>query len=774
MIVVAAAALTCGLSLLVGQALCSLLGSRGWEAAAPAIGLAGLLALARVGVALPGEEVAAAALVAVASAAAALVIARRRAAGHLRLAPAARLALPLLALVALGLALPFLAGGRIGPLGVGVNDDFAFHLLWADALATRDAPLDLIRSGYPIGPHALAAALAAPLGDTEEAFIGLVLALPALAALSALAGLRGAPAPLRVAGAAIVGLPYLAAGFLVQGGFKELTVSLLALGTGLHLRRLERGAAWDLALMLPLALLAVGCVLVYGHNGLAWLAAVAGIFGVIAAALRSVPRPSRGRLAQAARAAAVAVVLGLVLLAPELGRLDDLARGGIEAVSSDDARANATEFNRQLPVLEVTGVWFSADLRQPQRGDPATTALAVLALGLALFGGWWHLRRREAWLPATAAGCLAIYLFARIGSIGFYSAKALAIAAPPVMLMTVRAIAVTAGTAAAGRVRTAAAAATLVLLLVAGVASAEVLRNGTVRPEGREDELGELRPLVQGGRLLFLGHDPYAMWDLRGSRFGTPFPLAPEVSEIGVPVNHPARPSAFATPDFDFLPARALDRFDRAITLRTGFLSFPPPNWRPIAHTTQYTLWERRAPSPQRGMLRERDEPGAILRCDTPRGRRIRGQSGTAVIRTPPVIGAAAAWAPGDASATGPDATVPIPPGATLTQTITLPPGRHHLALMYTGRHDLTVAAGGTQAEVPALLTRQRQHLPAGSVRSGGGPLTVSVTSDDKPALAPGIEGLLGSVVAVPAAERPRRVPLRSACHRYVDWYLRD
>ena len=768
MTVVAAGALTCALSLLVGQAVCALCGAREWSAPAPAVGLAVLLAVARVTIELPGDDVTAAVTIAALAAAALLVLRRERARGRLPLGPALRLGIPVLLIVGAAVAIPFVVNWRIAPLGVSVNDDFAFHLLWADALATRADAFEVIRPGYPVGAHALVAALAVPFGDVEGTFIGVILALPALTALCALGALAGLSAPLRVVGAALTGIPYLAAGFLVQTGFKELIVALMTLGVALQLRAVGRGRALGARFAIPVVLLIAGCVLVYGFNGIAWPAATLGCFALLAPLIGVTRRPTRREALRGAQLAVLGLAATLLIAAPELGRFDDLASGGIDAFSFPDTNDELNDLNRQLSPLEVTGLWFSPDLRLPQRAEPLSTLLAVLGLAVALYGAWWHLRRRDAWLLALVAGCLAIYVGARLTSIGFYSAKALAIAAAPVMLMSVRALLSSVGELSPrGRLPALAAAVAAVFVVAAGVASAQVLRNATVRPEGRADELAQLRPLVQGRKLVFLGNDAYAMWDLRGSRYGSPFPPG-DVTEIPTPLNLTGRPSAFATPDFDYVRASGLNRFERAITYRTAFISTPPPNWHPVAHTAQYTLWERRGRSGERGMLPEHDEPGAVLNCGTGLGRSLREREGVAVLRTPPVVGPASAWEPGGvAGAEG----APIAPGASASQTLRLPRGEFDLALLYAGRRRLTVTAAGRTTEVPPLLSPQRQHLPAGRVRSVGGPVEVTVTSEDKPALAPGIEGVLGTLVAVPARELRRRVPVARACNRYVDWF---
>src|SRR5216110_918666 len=59
-------------------------------------------------------------------------------------------------------AIPFATSGRIGILGQGlVNDDMASHLLFTEWISSHAGPTpDLIKDGYPLGPHAIVAATA--------------------------------------------------------------------------------------------------------------------------------------------------------------------------------------------------------------------------------------------------------------------------------------------------------------------------------------------------------------------------------------------------------------------------------------------------------------------------------------------------------------------------------------------------------------------------------------------------------------------------------------
>ena len=91
---------------------------------------------------------------------------------------------------------------------------------------------DLITTGYPLGPHSLAAGLSHGLGLGEvRAFSALTLAVPVLTAFAALGVIPTAPRPARLALAAVVGLGYLPAAYLAQGSFKETIVAMLVLAT---------------------------------------------------------------------------------------------------------------------------------------------------------------------------------------------------------------------------------------------------------------------------------------------------------------------------------------------------------------------------------------------------------------------------------------------------------------------------------------------------------------------------------------------------------------
>ncbi len=120
--------------------------------------------------------------------------------------------------------------------------------------------------GYPTGPQSVAAVAAeATNASLLDAFNGLLLAIPVLTALAALAALDWLPAGRRVVAASLAGLPYLAASFLAQSAFKETAMALLVLAFAVALGELGRPPPADdrqphprRAMVLALILLAVG------------------------------------------------------------------------------------------------------------------------------------------------------------------------------------------------------------------------------------------------------------------------------------------------------------------------------------------------------------------------------------------------------------------------------------------------------------------------------------------------------------------------------------
>lgn len=520
----AAALLVTGASVALGRAALALCGARRWSWAAPGVGLGLLLALCWGTVRLPGGG-ATAALAVAALAVASLAAGRGRAAGG---GEALRRGVPV-ALAALAVAsLPFWVEGHFGVLGTGLNPDMSQHLLAAERLAQGHAS-QLEAQGYPLGPHAAVVALREGLGiGPVQGFSGLTLALAALAALCSLGWLGRLAAPARVGAALLVALPYAVASYLAQGAFKELAMALFLLAFVLCLREADRAWAGRSTRLLPAALLAAGALYAYSFPALMWLGA--------AGALWAVGPGARERLRGAGRAA----LAFAVLVAPELGRMDDFRR--FETFDPDGPGLG--NLFGQLSPLEALGIWPSGDFRLAP-GDGAVPAVAfyagaALALALLALGARRCARAGERALLAGLGAAALAYLAARLGGTAYTAAKAIEVAAPLATLTIIAPLfartplATPTGAVEVGAVerdepqpRGVERVALALFGLAAGACSLLALVNAPVGPTTYSPALAEMRTLVSGDptlvlaplRLLDEQHGlRYLAWELRGGR----------------------------------------------------------------------------------------------------------------------------------------------------------------------------------------------------------------------------------------------------------------
>src|SRR5512132_500976 len=229
-----AGALIVAASLLLGAAIMALAGLPRHSAGGPATGVSALLVICGIAIKLPGHAVTAAVVVGLALIGCFFVFGSTRVpSGTVR--AGAIVALVGAALVA---AIPFAASGRVGILGQGlVNDDMASHLLFTEWVSSHAGPTpDLIKGGYPLGPHAIVAATAKVSGASLiEGFASLTGAIAVLLGLTAYGALRGVRGLLRVPAAVLAASPYLAAAYLAQGAFKEPLLALTLFGFALAL-----------------------------------------------------------------------------------------------------------------------------------------------------------------------------------------------------------------------------------------------------------------------------------------------------------------------------------------------------------------------------------------------------------------------------------------------------------------------------------------------------------------------------------------------------------
>jgi hypothetical protein len=786
-------------SIAAGQAVLSLCGRREFTWLSGPVGLAAILVISGIAIRLPGHGTAVAIALAIlfVLSLGALVLLRRGPgtdpanvrsmdARTVRCRDAERspgaFAGPAGAAAGLTLLLasiPFIVNGRVGILGVGlVNDDMASHLLIADWLNTRVGQTPgLVEGGYPVGPHALAAGLSEGLGTgLVEAFAGITLAIPALTALLAFEALRGLRPIARLLAATLVALPYLAAAYLAQGAFKEPIEALFLLGFALLMpgaTTARRGV--------PLAVIAAGAVYAYSFPGLFWLLGTAAIYvavGLIRGA-RPLTLGSGARLAVVwGGAAAVAAVL-VVLIAPDLGRIVDFT--DFRAFRNSTISSGLGNLRHQLSPLEALGVWPASDFRLSASAASVPApffylAAAVAAVALVVALPHWLRRHGEA-LPAALAAAIVIYLGALAFGTVYTSAKALAIAAPVITLITFGGLLGHERSGPSARARSQGSwRPGLALALAAGIAlsSLLVLRQAPVAPDDHADQLAELRPLVQGRKLLFLGRDNFISYELRGSR---PFTAVRNYYDPNYVRPNLRLEDVFRKFDFDSVNAAKLGRFPYVITTRATYASGPPSAFEPLRVTKDFVLWRRTEPVGRRRTLAEADRPGAPLDCSSPDGRRLRRSGATAtVFAAPPVIGGA--WSPSSTVESGSDASL----------TLKLSPGRWWISVQYDSTRALRIRAPGMAATVPANLD-YRGSVPfyaAGELTVlRGGPVRFTASVERLP-LAGRLLGAhsvahLGTLAATPArGGHPGEpmpglgeptLPLRRACGRYLDWY---
>jgi len=782
----ASAALICAASLLVGRATLALAGRRSWSWLEPAVGLAAVLTVTGALARAPGHGTSATIGVVLLIVVAALVAWRL----PYRAPGVWRTGLPVAIVVLLALAIPFAVSGRWGLLGVGFNNDLGLHLAWAEWLRSGFGPAP--DPGYPLGPHGLAVATAAVPGiGLGQAFVGEIVAIGVLTGLTALGALRELAPGRRVLAAAMVALPYLAASYFAQAAFKETAEALFVLAFAIFLCEPGRpdGGAWArLRFALPPLALLGGIFFSYSFAGIAWPVAIAALWSLSQPPVRRALRPRAllRFLTRPATLLTIAVLAGLAVLATV---------GPLGFAGSFNKVAGSNTYGPVSPV-EVLGIWPTSNYRLDAVGGAHLTGLAGAIAVLALLVGvaWW-VRRNELTIPIALGACAVLYLVSLPFSGDYSQAKALMIAAPLAMLVAIRPLltellpnrdrraadvhmADASGPSARGF--GAAARVGWVVLAVAFIggsvySSFLALRDAPVGPGGHGAELEAFLPVVHGQPVLYAGQDRYAAYDLLGADTHVPLVEFPDAEVSPNPEKPFDTGDAYSPIDFDSFTRGTLDRFKYVITGRAAWNSQAPPNFRRIAATPSYLLWERTGPTPEnRHVLLEGTEAGALASCASPEIRILLADRGRASLFPGAVIGPKAGWEEGSVLGTG----------ARTAQTLNLPAGRWNLSLQYFSPFDLTLSAPGFSESLKAALDGQRpntislgnngQFWPAGRYESKGGRVRFTLTSAGASTLQSlsgyGGQAYVGELVAVPA-KLHRIVPLSKACNGWIDWY---
>jgi len=804
----ASAALVCAVSLLVGRAALSLAGARRWSWLEPAVGLGAVLTVTGLLARAPGHGTSATLGVVALIVVAALILWRS---GVRPLSPTGlqrtnagspwREGLPVAIVIIVVLSIPFAISGRWGLLGVGFNNDLGLHLAWAEWLRSGFGPA--ADPGYPLGPHGLAVATASIPGiGLGQAFLGEIIAIGVMTGLTALGALCRMTPTRRTLAAAMVALPYLAASYYAQAAFKETAEALLVLAFAIWLTQFEalpRSWRERLLFVLPPLALFGGIFFAYSFAGLAWPVAILALWSLTLPEVRGALRPRSllRFLLRPATLLALVVLAGLAILVTVVGPFG--------FAGSFNKVAGSNTYGPVSP-LEALGVWPASNYRLDAAGGARYPGLAgTIAILALLIGVAWWARRRELTIPIALGAAWLLYLVS-LPSAGDYSqAKALMIISPLAMLVIVRPLLeefprlvgrgkggpspdtqhrarrdVSGDGPPLPRPLTRIGWSLLAVAFIGGAvwSSFLALRDAPVGPPGHGSELEAFLPVLHGQPVLYAGQDRYAAYELMGA--DTHVPLV-EFPDDAVSPNS-EKPfdtgDAYSPIDFDSFSRGTLDRFTYVITSRAAWNSKPPPNFRRIATTPSYVLWERTGETPEdRHVLLEGTEAGAFAGCAAPEIRILLSNPGRASLFPGAVIGQKGDWEDGSILETG----------AETSQSLRLPAGSWNLSLQYFSPFDLTLSAPGFSETLAAALDGQRpntislgnngQFWPAGRFESEGGSVRFRVRTAEAGALQSlsGYDGkaYVGELVAVPA-EPHRTVPLSQACDQWIDSYEAD
>lgn len=686
--------------------------------------------------------------------------------GGVRLLPDSRGVWVAAGFAVLLLLVPFATNGFWGLLGVGYNNDLGLHLAWAESIRS-DFGTDP-STGYPLGPHALAAVISLLPGfGLGEVFVGMIMATGVVAVMTGYAAIERLGGGLRIFGALLVGLAYLMAAYYAQAAFKEMASAAFVLAFVLALPvALDRGSGGDRATkareaLVPLALLG-GLVAVYSFPGLAIPVVFAGLW-LLVGRERKEPIAHRGWIG--AGVIALVVVLVFAFLGP-------LGFGSIfSEVSGSDT------YGPVSPV-EALGTWLSSDYRLRSTIDTPVpglmTLLGVVALVSAL--AWWARRGRS---PLTLAlGAAVLVYLVSLPWMGDYSlAKILVLTSPLAMAVILTGLFARPAPSdhwlAVGR-----SALGWTFVVVASASSLLVLRDAPVGPSERTDEIGPIAERAAGARVLFGAQDRFGSYKLPDSLVSIPlaeFPDPKVVQNQKKPFRGVLGESAI---DFDSFTNRTLGLFDYVVTTSADWNSQAPRFFRKVLETPSWILWERSGKTSPRTTLLEGTMAAKLADCESPGVRFYLPFGGEAVLMPETVVGLREDWRPGSV----------IRPGDNGSLELDLGRGAWNLSLQYFTPYGLTLKGPGLSKRLEPTLDSLRlanqesgafgPFWDAGRIevdRAGRYRFTIQTAEPNLLQRLTGYDrrAVLGRLVAT--RDEPRkRVPLAEICDRWVDYFVPD
>jgi hypothetical protein len=763
-------------SLLLGRALLLLLGRRTATFLEGAVGIALLMVVESVAIRAPGHEKTSAVVGSVLVAAAIVFLIVRR---ESIFGPAFRIALPVVLLALLVASFPFIASGHIGIPGVGLNNDMASHLIYAEWLMdpSRLKPPG-IAIGYPIGPHSVATTVATMIGSEPlRGFLGLLVALPALMGITSLAVFRELPSGRRILGALLVSSAYLTVSVLGISGFKELLASMFLIAFALGLREIERSDEGRVAIVIGLAVITAGMVAAYSYPGAIWLG-ITLVVWVVAELVRAQvdgPPGAARELVRRARPIAIPALIVLVLLGLALlPRAIDFARSGAwHTITGTNSKLRYV-----VSPLESLGTWPSGDWLLGTRDVSHYWIFGAIGLAALAFGVVWWVGRRDLAIPSALVAGLAVYIGTQVVNTGLYvQAKAVVLPASLIMLIVIFALFSPGG----GWPKRAFA---VIFVAIAGYSTFLVLRDAVIAPDNRFHELQSFRDDVAGQQVLSLTSDRFADYGLRTAEVFSP------AANAEYKVESQVTKSQRLPIDFDSVPARVLNRFPFAVTTSAIYQSQAPPGWTLFKSTDSYKLWKRTGTTPPLAVIYEEARPGRIFRCHRSKLAPFQRAGGVALTWQPrPQIAKRLYWKAGSGGVL-PEGSVAankqapidnsLAPGETASQTIRLPPGHWVLSIQYVSPvTGIQVSAPGLQTSLPAGVDAaipyrpdQGPYWPVGEITTAGGPVSFSVRADDvdwfQKLIGVDAPAVIGNLTAV-NPDGFRTVPTASACRLYID-----
>jgi hypothetical protein len=773
-----AAAIVVALSILVGRAILTACGRREWVGIEPAVGFAALMTVQGLLAQFPANRegllLGLAVLILVS-----LYWLRDRRSWTL---PRSTWFWVAVAGAVLLTAVPFIVSGRWGLLGMGYNNDLGLHLSWAESLRSGFGTEP--DAGYPLGPHGLTTSLSFfPPLDLGTAFIGVIVALPVLTVMTTWYALERLEPRRRVPAAVLVTFTYLMASYYAQAAFKEVMAAMFLLAFTIILPEiLPRPTTHRVRVRLiaPVLVLLAGIVFTYSFPGLAFPVVVTLAWLLSDREFRAILSPKavwaflRRPVVATVAAAALLILLTLMFLGP-FGFIRMFAK-----VATGEAFG-------PVSAVEAFGVWLTPDYRLDSDGaTPLPGLMGAIGVTAVLLSFWWWFRQPRSIYPLALLACIAFYLVS-LPWVGDYSlAKALVISSPIAMVVIVMALfssppaprsGVAEGSNQGRRIIWAGwRLFALAFVVLASASSMLALRDASVSPPGKAEQLEAFREEVEGRSVLFANQDRFAPYYLPGTEVSLPLSFFPEPDVTANP-NKPFKGTfGQSAIDFDSFDAETLNKHDYIITTAAAWTSEPPPSFELVGQTDDFELWRRTGITTDRKTLDENAHPARLVDCSREADLAFTMLEGEAVVMPETEIGPVKAWSPSSR----------IRAGGSVSQELDLAPGKWNVSLQYFTPGGMTLTAPGLEVEFEAGIDGQRmsnkftksfgQFWPAGEIEiKKAGPVRFTVESNEPSAIQRisryGRETNLGRIAVSRSAPR-ERIPISETCGRWVDYFI--